>query len=204
MKEERQTKENLLLEAKEEFLEKGYMKASLRNICKKAGVTTGALYFFFKDKEDLFGTIVKEPLEKLYKTMKEHYDMELNDINNTIEMNRDFSEDMKASMIILDYMYQYKEEFLLVLTKAQGSKYENRLEEIIKMNEKHYRLLADRIALKYKKERLDDYTIRWITQILIFSFTEPIIHGINKEEAIKQLNIRMKFIIGGWIGLYSE
>ena len=48
--ENKETRQHLLECAKREFLEKGYMKASLRNICKEAGVTTGALYFFFKDK----------------------------------------------------------------------------------------------------------------------------------------------------------
>ena len=54
MKKSQETKNNLLASAKTEFFEKGYMQASLRNICKNAGVTTGAMYFFFEDKEDLF------------------------------------------------------------------------------------------------------------------------------------------------------
>lgn len=53
MKDEKETKSKLLASAKAEFLEKGYINASLRSICKNAGVTTGALYFFFRDKEDL-------------------------------------------------------------------------------------------------------------------------------------------------------
>ena len=56
--ENKETRQHLLECAKREFLEKGYMKASLRNICKEAGVTTGALYFFFKDKEDLLAAAV--------------------------------------------------------------------------------------------------------------------------------------------------
>lgn len=60
MKEEKETKERLLISAKKEFVEKGYLQASLRNICKNAGVTTGALYFFFQDKEDLFAAVVEE------------------------------------------------------------------------------------------------------------------------------------------------
>ncbi len=50
------TKENLLNVARKEFLEKGYQGASLRTICQKANVTTGALYFFFANKEDLFAS----------------------------------------------------------------------------------------------------------------------------------------------------
>ncbi len=53
MDDSKETKERLLESALAEFSEKGYMKASLRKICAGAGVTTGALYFFFNDKEDL-------------------------------------------------------------------------------------------------------------------------------------------------------
>lgn len=47
------TKENLinqsiLASAKKEFLAYGYEKASLRQICKQANVTTGALYKRYK------------------------------------------------------------------------------------------------------------------------------------------------------------
>ena len=58
MKNEKETRTKLLASAKKEFLTKGYMQASLRSICQNAGVTTGALYFFFQDKEDLFVALV--------------------------------------------------------------------------------------------------------------------------------------------------
>lgn len=49
--------ENLLKSATEEFLEKGFMKASLRNISAKSGVSTNSIYTRFKDKEGLFSAI---------------------------------------------------------------------------------------------------------------------------------------------------
>ncbi len=52
--ESKDTRDRLISVAAEEFFEKGYDGASLRQICSRAGVTTGALYFFFKNKEDLF------------------------------------------------------------------------------------------------------------------------------------------------------
>ena len=42
-----ETRKELLKCAKEEFMDKGFMGASLRNICQKAGVTTGAFIFLF-------------------------------------------------------------------------------------------------------------------------------------------------------------
>lgn len=41
------TLELILNAAKEEFLDNGFKSASLRNIVKKAGVTTGAFYGYF-------------------------------------------------------------------------------------------------------------------------------------------------------------
>ena len=49
--------------AKEEFLQKGFQKASLRNIVKQAGVTTGAFYGYYESKEALFDALVCEYYE---------------------------------------------------------------------------------------------------------------------------------------------
>ena len=46
--------------AMQEFLKKGFKSASLRNIVKIAGVTTGAFYGYYDSKEDLFESLVSE------------------------------------------------------------------------------------------------------------------------------------------------
>ena len=57
MSEVEQTTLNLILSAAmQEFLKKGFKSASLRNIVKTAGVTTGAFYGYYDSKEDLFDT----------------------------------------------------------------------------------------------------------------------------------------------------
>lgn len=45
------TLERIHIAAKREFLEKGFLGASLRNIVKCAGVTTGAFYGYYDSKE---------------------------------------------------------------------------------------------------------------------------------------------------------
>ena len=54
-----QTHENLLLCAQKHFLEYGFERASIREICKDAHVTNGAFYNHFDDKEALFGALVE-------------------------------------------------------------------------------------------------------------------------------------------------
>ena len=66
MNEVEQTTLHLILSAAmQEFLEKGFKSASLRNIVKTAGVTTGALYGYYDSKEDLFEALVDELFVRL-------------------------------------------------------------------------------------------------------------------------------------------
>ena len=55
------TRKKLISSATKEFSRRDYDHASLRLICGTAGVTTGAMYFFFENKEELFRTVL-DPL----------------------------------------------------------------------------------------------------------------------------------------------
>lgn len=55
----------ILKSAEEEFMEKGFADASLREICKKAGVTTGAMYKRYPGKEALFEAVVGPTLQDI-------------------------------------------------------------------------------------------------------------------------------------------
>lgn len=54
------TKQLILDTAKKEFMEKGYNDASVRSIAKQAGLTTGAIFRYFPDKESLFAALVSQ------------------------------------------------------------------------------------------------------------------------------------------------
>lgn len=53
------TLEKIQEAARAEFLDKGFQGASLRQIVKNAGVTTGAFYGYFSSKEALFNALVE-------------------------------------------------------------------------------------------------------------------------------------------------
>ena len=64
-----ETKKKILDSAMAEFLEKGFMNASLRTIAANAGLTTGAMYRHFKDKDALFCALVDEAIDFTTKTV---------------------------------------------------------------------------------------------------------------------------------------
>ena len=77
-----ETKTHLIQCAKKEFMDKGFAGASLRGICQKAGVTTGALYFFFQDKDDLFCEVVGNFMDRLNEILREHFSYEVNEMES--------------------------------------------------------------------------------------------------------------------------
>ncbi len=55
----------VLAAARSAFFELGLEGASLREIAKRAGYTPGALYSYFQSKEDVYGALLGESLERL-------------------------------------------------------------------------------------------------------------------------------------------
>ena len=71
---EKSTLNLIHIAAKAEFLEKGFQSASLRNIVKNAGVTTGAFYGYYGSKEELFKALVQDVYEHIMSRYKESLD----------------------------------------------------------------------------------------------------------------------------------
>ena len=202
--ENKETRQHLLDCAKKEFLEKGYMKASLRNICKEAGVTTGALYFFFKDKEALFGALVEEPLKKLYAAMEEHYATEMRNGEQVALLALEDDRDLETSRQIIRQMYANRDAFLLLLTKSQGSRFENCLDEVVDISEQQYRRLCDTVTCATKKPRIDDYMTHWMAHIMVDTFVHLFLHETEESVALKHVDALTMYLVRGWMGMMTE
>ena len=64
------THEKIMESGKKLFLENGYERTNLRELCKGAGITTGAFYRHFEDKAALFSALVEPAVVGL----REKYD----------------------------------------------------------------------------------------------------------------------------------
>jgi AcrR family transcriptional regulator len=58
-------RKKILDTAREQFLKYGYNGISIRSIAKMAGITTGAVYFHFKNKKEVYETICLEAIDVL-------------------------------------------------------------------------------------------------------------------------------------------
>ena len=63
------TRAKILQEAKKEFLDKGFAGTNVRTIAEKAGVTTGALYNLFDNKDGIFEALVSGVFDEFLNIM---------------------------------------------------------------------------------------------------------------------------------------
>ena len=203
MDSEKQTKKKLLDSAKKEFIEKGYMKASLRNICKDAGVTTGAMYFFFKDKEDLFENVVSGPLKELEGAIGSHFNMEAAMSDDGLSFSpEDLKDDYEAALTILSVLFRYRDEYLLVIEKSQGSKYENIVDRFVTYFYEHYLNMYCRMKGYSSKKDLKDedrFIVHWMSHDQIDIFIHLLSHCESEKEAAGQMKNMFNYMVGGWL-----
>lgn len=130
----------LLTAAKDEFLSHGFEMASLADICRKAGVTTGAVYRRYKGKEDLFAAVVEDTVREM-----ENRIAALSSENNLAslsdrELYDGFFMMPDINVKWLKTLFDRKDEFTLLIKCASGTRYSNfRHEWAQKMNEVVYR-----------------------------------------------------------------
>ena len=110
----KQTEQKLIKSGKEEFLKKGYAKANLRDICKNAGVTTGAFYFSFENKEALLSAILAPVITDYEKMCSTFARREEEDPNTADDNERQ----------MMEYLSEHRTEAIILMEKSAGSRYE--------------------------------------------------------------------------------
>ena len=192
-----ESRERLIECAKKEFLEKGFAKASLRNICAEAGLTTGAVYFLFKDKNGLLGAIVDEPLQRIQEMTRYHFAAEQKEDFST-EQQRDGDHDQFAKELI-DVMYDNYDAMRILLDKSQGSAYESIVDRFIETTDKYYIELAQNYADSVTGKRVNQYMLHWFSHIQIQAFVHLLTHESDRQKALQSIRTVIDFLVKGWM-----
>jgi len=193
------TKSKILESAKKEFLEKGFVNASLRTIAANAGLTTGAMYRHFKDKDALFCALVDEAIDVTTKTVMMADALHHIDLDNVVS-NEHFEQEKKSTNDLLDYIFANFDVFTLLLTKSAGSTHEHFQEEICELYTKNCEqtfnwMYENKIATK----KVDIMTIHFIASTIINAFTEIITHRMPKTKAFQYIENIEEFTRFGMI-----
>ena len=190
-----ETKERLLACAKKEFVEKGYAKASLRAICREAGVTTGALYFFFQDKDVLI---------RVRELIAAHRETETDEAaKSVISSGHDDSSEVELTKILVHELYRNREEVLLLINGAVGSSMENAVDLIIDEMDEHNLMLTKAMCDELQIPMIHQALVHWMSHNQVDMFLYMIQHIEEEEQALAFAGQAMNYLIGGWYGMFG-
>ena len=185
---------NLILKnAKIEFLDKGFEKASMRTIASESGLTVGAIYRHFKSKEDLFEALVQPILDELMKIFMRELDdasNKLKYINIQEENDMGLTESHTGILCFLDYLYDNFDDFTLLFKCSQGTKFENIQDFFVDMEVRGSKMyIAEMEARGIVKNPFTDTELHIFCTMSITPLFEIINHRYDYEEAIRILKL---------------
>lgn len=191
-------KQQILDSALVEFMEKGFIDASMRSIAEKAGFTTGMLYSRFVDKNAIFHELVDDAANKLYKLF----------IDSQNEFASFDAKKQKDSMhgyvdgkmfTLIDIIYDNYDAFKLLICKSSGSEYEHYVDKMVEAEAKSTRdfVCAMREA-NIKVDDIEDNLNHMLSSALFNCLFEVVAHEFRKEDATKYIIKVQRFFNAGW------
>ena len=190
--------------AKKEFLEKGYVDASLRTIAAEAGTTTGTIYSRYGGKEGLFSAIVEPEAQEfidIFTGVQEQFHaMEPECQEESLD---DVTSDGMKQMV--EYMYDHLETFQLLVNSSYGTKFQNFVEHLVEIETEYTYKFMETIGLQFKdgKPVTKDF-MHIMNKALFESFFEVIRHDMSKEDALEYVEMLEKYHSAGWEIIYGE
>lgn len=173
----------LILEsARQEFLAKGYEKASLKEICAKAQVTTGALYKRYKGKEELFQAVVSDTVADLYAVYEEK---EVDDFSSVTDetLIKAWDMDEEYMMWWFRFLYERHDGFVLLLKCAEGTGYSNFQHDWVeKMTVATYGYYQEAYRRGLTKVVVSESEMHILLSAFWATIYEPFIHGYTLDQ----------------------
>lgn len=188
----------------DEFLEKGFRGASLRQIVKHAGVTTGAFYGYFSSKEALFASIVEPHAQAIMANFMEAQ-LRSADLPKNEQPSHMGIESSSCIDWMVDYICEHRDPIKLLLSKAEGTSYENFVHNIVEVEVEYTLKYMDVLReLGYTVPRLDKTLCHIIASGMFGGIFEVVIHDIPKKQAMRDVGQLRAFYTAGWLALIEE
>lgn len=173
-------RDKILTAAIGEFYDKGYKDTVMRSIAERAGVPTGLIYSYYKNKEALFRAVVSPVLYDWEHILSTSHD-------NQSELIYGLS---KAESDCLLNMFDHREQSIILFDKSEGTKYEYEKECLVQNIEKH--------LFKHKLDNeIDEVYFHIIANNFVDGLMQIMYHYQGKEWAIMLLRKLSKMYNAG-------
>ncbi len=196
--------ERIVDAAKREFLDKGYVDASLRTIAAEADTSTNSIYVRFGDKEGLFSAIVEPVLNEMterFLRIQERF--HLMTPEEQAERMPKYADGGTSELI--DYMYEHLEEFRLLLDASYGTRFHNFVDELVRIEVEYTYKFMETVGYSDKfGDAVTQKLLHIVTTSRFESIFEIIRHGMSREEATEYIELLSRYHRCGFIEIFGK
>ena len=175
----------------------------MRTVAKLAGVTTGSLYFHFKNKEALFDALVKDVYDALLANHRAMYDTFFT-MPPDIKKRRAFRFESRKKTI--DFVYEHYRAVKLLVCGSAGTRYADffslMMEDTYKADVRALSSLKDRGNIPHSDIDLRLYSA--IDKSFWNCLFETVRLDIPYEKALKYVAVLDEFYEAGWRKILCE
>ena len=202
-KDELNTRAKILRTAKQEFFINGFADTNVRAIAEKAGVTTGALYNLFDNKDGIFEALVSGVFDEFLAIVTHHdvfgaenFGMKTSDLSAIIELSQ------YRFLKMVDFFYDNWDAMKLIVCCSKGSSYEHIFDKAIDVTERETLQWLKQDGVKMSRR------IRFFIHVMVTSHFENLkeifYHNLKKSEAIEYILDFNVYHCAGWKQYWME
>ena len=202
-KNELNTRAKILRAAKQEFLDKEFAGTNVRAIAEKAGVTTGALYNLFDNKDGIFEALVSGVFDEFLNTMShsdllelQNFGMKTSDLSAIIELSQ------RRFLRMVDFFYDNWDAMKLIVCCSKGSSYEHIFDKAIDITDRETLQWLEQDGVKMSRR------IRFFIHVMVTSHFENLkeifYHNLKKSEAVEYILDFNVYHCAGWKQYWME
>ena len=202
-KNELNTRAKILRAAKQEFFTNGFADTNVRAIAEKAGVTTGALYNLFDNKDGIFEALVSGVFDEFLAIVTHHdvfgaenFGMKTSDLSAIIELSQ------YRFLKMVDFFYDNWDAMKLIVCCSKGSSYEHIFDKAIDITDRETLQWLKQDGVKMSRR------IRFFIHVMVTSHFENLkeifYHNLKKSEAVEYILDFNIYHCAGWKQYWME
>lgn len=202
-KDELNTRAKILRAAKQEFFTNGFADTNVRAIAEKAGVTTGALYNLFDNKDGIFEALVSGVFDEFLDIVTHHdifdaenFGMKTSDLSAITELSQ------HRFLKMVDFFYDNWDAMKLIVCCSKGSSYEHIFDKAIDVTERETLQWLKQDGVKMLRG------IRFFIHVMVTSHFENLkeifYHNLKKSEAVEYILDFNVYHCAGWKQYWME
>ncbi|MGI6591104.1 MAG: TetR/AcrR family transcriptional regulator [Eggerthellaceae bacterium] len=183
-----ETRARLLEAATEEFCQVGFQKTSLRTICAHAGVTTGAVYFFFEGKDDLLVHIIDPVCKEFLEFIDKHYGAHAKENHAGLYATKD--EDIAMAHELIEIIKAHRPAVTVLLQNQEHEAVVAFLDKAVDQLIAYLIGLEETISRYYPNARGagGETTTVWLAHVITDSFLEAVSASFRSKSYYSELD----------------